>query len=85
MTRVLVIDGNRTLTEAVAVQCLEHGIAVRLADTFCEGVRHLLETPVSLAASRSGADGAACAIVSTVTATGPDEATFPAASLAVAV
>lgn len=48
MTRVLMIDGSRTLTESVGMQCFEHGIAVRMADTFCEGVRHLLETPVSL-------------------------------------
>ena len=48
MTRVLMIDGNRTLTESVGMQCFDHGIAVRMADTFCEGVRHLLETPVSL-------------------------------------
>jgi DNA-binding response OmpR family regulator len=48
MTRVLMIDENRTLTEAVGMRCFEQGIAVRMADTFCEGVRHLLETPVSL-------------------------------------
>src|SRR3989304_205619 len=48
MTRLLMIDGNDTLTEAVGMQCFDHGIAVRMADTFCEGVRHLLETPVSL-------------------------------------
>ena len=48
MTRVLMIDENRTLTESVGMQCFDHGIAIRMADTFCEGVRHLLETPVSL-------------------------------------
>ena len=48
MTRVLMIDGNGTLTKSVGMQCLEQGIAIRMADTFCEGVRHLLETPVSL-------------------------------------
>jgi DNA-binding response OmpR family regulator len=48
MTRVLMIDENRKLTESVGMQCFDHGIAVRMADTFCEGVRHLLETPVSL-------------------------------------
>ena len=48
MTRVLMIDENRTLTESVGMRCFEHGIAVRMADTFCEGVRHLIETPVSL-------------------------------------
>ncbi|MDP2702374.1 MAG: hypothetical protein Q8P98_09940 [Candidatus Rokubacteria bacterium] len=48
MTRVLMIDENRTLTESVGMRCFEQGIAARMADTFCEGVRHLLETPVSL-------------------------------------
>ena len=48
MTRVLMIDENRTLTESVGMRCVEQGIAVRIADTFCEGVRHLIETPVSL-------------------------------------
>lgn len=48
MTRVLMIDENRTLTESVGMQCFEQDIPVRMADTFCEGVRHLLETPVSL-------------------------------------
>lgn len=48
MTRVLLIDENRMLTESVGMRCFEQGIAVRMADTFCEGVRHLLETPVSL-------------------------------------
>jgi DNA-binding response OmpR family regulator len=54
MTRVLMIDGNRTLTESVGMQCVDHGIAVRMADTFCEGVRQLLETPVSLIILSSG-------------------------------
>ena len=54
MTRVLMIDQSRTLTETVAMQCFEHGIAIRMADTFCEGVRHLLETPVSLVIVSSG-------------------------------
>jgi hypothetical protein len=48
MTRVLMIDGNRKLTESVGRQCLEQNIAIRMADTFCEGVRQLLEIPVSL-------------------------------------
>jgi len=54
MTRVLMIDENRTLTESVGMRCFEQGIAVRMADTFCEGVRHLLETPVSLIILSSG-------------------------------
>ena len=54
MTRVLLIDENRALTESVGMQCFDLGIAVRMADTFCEGVRHLLETPVSLIILSSG-------------------------------
>jgi len=54
MTRVLLIDENRALTESVGMRCFDHGIAVRMADTFCEGVRHLLETPVSLIILSSG-------------------------------
>lgn len=48
MTRVLMIDGNRALTESVGLQCLEQGIAVRIADGLCDGLRQMLETPVSL-------------------------------------
>ena len=48
MTRVLMIDENRTLTESVGMRCFEQGISIRMSDTFCEGVRLLLETPVSL-------------------------------------
>ncbi len=48
MTRVLMIDGNRKLTESVGRQCLEQNISIRMVDTFCEGVRQLLEIPVSL-------------------------------------
>jgi DNA-binding response OmpR family regulator len=48
MTRVLIIDGNRPLTESVGLQCLEHGMAVRMTDSFCEGLHQMLETPVSL-------------------------------------
>ena len=48
MTRVLMIDGNRALTESVGLQCLEHGMAVRMTDSFCDGLRQMLETPVSL-------------------------------------
>lgn len=54
MTRVLMIDGNRALSGSVGMQCFDHGIAVRMADTFCEGVRQLLETPVSLIILSSG-------------------------------
>jgi DNA-binding response OmpR family regulator len=42
------IDKNHGLTATVGMQCLEQGIAVRMAGDFCGGLRHLLETPVSL-------------------------------------
>jgi DNA-binding response OmpR family regulator len=48
MTRVLMIDKNHALTATVGVQCHEQGIAVRMAGTFCDGLRQMLETPVSL-------------------------------------
>ena len=48
MTRVLMIDENRALTDSVGLQCLAEGIATRMADDFCDGVRQLLETPASL-------------------------------------
>jgi DNA-binding response OmpR family regulator len=48
MTRILMIDTNQALAEAVGSQCLKHGIAVRFAGDLCEGLRHLLDTPVSL-------------------------------------
>lgn len=54
MTRVLMIDENRALSESLGMQCVAHGIAVRMDETFCEGVRHLLETPVSLIILSSG-------------------------------
>ena len=54
MTRVLMIDGNRKMTETVGRQFLEQGIAIRMADTFCEGVRQLLEIPVSLVLVHAG-------------------------------
>jgi DNA-binding response OmpR family regulator len=48
MIRVLTIDGNRRRAQALALECLEQGVAVRVAETLCEGVRYLLEAPVSL-------------------------------------
>jgi DNA-binding response OmpR family regulator len=48
MIRVLTIDGNRTRAQALAMECLEHGVPVRIAETLCEGVRYLLDAPVSL-------------------------------------
>ena len=48
MTRILMIDTNQALAEAIGSQCLKHGIAVRFADDLCKGLRQLLDTPVSL-------------------------------------
>jgi DNA-binding response OmpR family regulator len=48
MIRVLTIDGNRSRAQALAMECLDHGVAVRMAETLCEGVRYLLDAPVSL-------------------------------------
>jgi len=48
MTRVLLIDGDRALAQSVAMSCVEDGVAVRLAETLCEGVRYLLDGPVSV-------------------------------------
>ncbi len=48
MIRVLTIDGDRRRAQALALECLEQGVAVRVGETLCEGVRYLLEAPVSL-------------------------------------
>jgi len=48
MTRILMMDTDTALAETVGSQCLKHGIAVRFADNLCEGLHHLLDTPVSL-------------------------------------
>jgi len=48
MTRILLIDGDRARSHSLALQCLENGVAIRLAETVCEGVRCLLDTPVSV-------------------------------------
>jgi len=48
MTRVLMIDGTRALTDAVGLKCVEQGMAVRMTGAFCNGLRLLRETPVSL-------------------------------------
>jgi DNA-binding response OmpR family regulator len=48
MTRMLLIDGDRARSQSIALQCLESGVAIRLAETVCEGVRCLLDTPVSI-------------------------------------
>jgi DNA-binding response OmpR family regulator len=48
MMRILMVDTNQALAEAVGSQCLKHGIATRFADNLCESLQHLLDTPVSL-------------------------------------
>jgi DNA-binding response OmpR family regulator len=54
MIRVLTIDGNRSRAQALALECLEQGVALRTAETVCEGVRCLLDTPVSLVLAEAG-------------------------------
>ena len=46
--RVLLIDGDRVLARSVAMACIADGIAVRLAETLCEGVRYMVDGPVSV-------------------------------------
>jgi DNA-binding response OmpR family regulator len=54
MTRILLIDGDRARSQSIALVCLENGIAIRLAETLCEGVRGMLDTPVSIVLVDSG-------------------------------
>jgi DNA-binding response OmpR family regulator len=54
MTRVLMIDGDRALAQSVAMACMESGVAIRIAETLCEGVRYMLESPVSVVLIDSG-------------------------------
>lgn len=54
MTRVLMIDSDRALAQSVAVACMESGVAIRIAETLCEGVRYMLESPVSVVLIDSG-------------------------------
>jgi DNA-binding response OmpR family regulator len=48
MIRLLTIDRDRERAQRLAMECLEQGVAVRLAETLCEGARYLLDAPVSL-------------------------------------
>jgi len=48
MRRVLLIDRDRSSAEALASISLHEGVASRTVETLCEGVRYLLEAPVSL-------------------------------------
>ena len=47
MNRILLIDRDRTLGASLTMTCLERGVAIRMAETFCDGVRYLMEAPVS--------------------------------------
>lgn len=47
MNRILLIDRDRTLGASLGMACLERGIGIRLAESFCEGVRHLMDFPIS--------------------------------------
>jgi len=54
MIRLLTIDGDRNRAQGLAMECLEQGVAIRMADTLCEGVRYLLDAPVSLVLAEAG-------------------------------
>ena len=54
MIRLLTIDGDRNRAQALAMECLDQGMAVRIAETLCEGVRYLLDAPVSLVLAEAG-------------------------------
>jgi len=54
MIRLLTIDGYRKRAQALALEGLEQGVAVRMAETLCEGVRYLLDAPVSLVLAEAG-------------------------------
>ena len=54
MIRLLTIDGDRNRAQALAMECLEDGVAVRISETLCEGVRYLLDAPVSLVLAEAG-------------------------------
>src|SRR4030095_16210863 len=47
MNRILLIDRDRTLGASLGMACLERGIAIRMAETFCEGVRYLMDFPIT--------------------------------------
>ena len=48
MIRMLLIDQDHSRTQRWALDCLERGIAVVMADSVCEAVRILATTPVTL-------------------------------------
>jgi DNA-binding response OmpR family regulator len=47
MDRIVVIDTDRAMAQAMALDCARLGVAVRLAETVGEGVRHLADERVS--------------------------------------
>ena len=48
MTRLLLIDQDRTATQRLGLACLDRGAGVVIADNVCEGARVLLSEIVSL-------------------------------------
>ena len=44
---ILLIDDDRLFAQRVALACLRRGIAVGFAGNVCEGIRFLLDKPVS--------------------------------------
>jgi len=50
MKRVLMIDCDPSAMQRVGLLCLQRGVGVAMADNLCEGVRALLQGPVSLIA-----------------------------------
>ncbi len=47
MVRVLLIDEDRPFAEGLGLACLERGIGVAIAENVSEGIRLLLDGPVS--------------------------------------
>jgi DNA-binding response OmpR family regulator len=47
MSRIVVIDADRARAQALALDCARQGVAVRLAETVSEGLRHLGQERVS--------------------------------------
>jgi DNA-binding response OmpR family regulator len=54
MKRILLIDQDPSLMQRLGLECLERGVGVVMAENLCEGVRVLLQTPVSLVAVDAG-------------------------------
>src|SRR4029453_17401418 len=46
MNRILLIDRDRTLGASFGMACLERGIALRMAEPLCEGVRYRMDSPI---------------------------------------